>query len=307
MQKPGRRGKAAEDEWDSLMGTARTTSKYAVHSIGWAIGQYRQSGEWTKLRASSRRAYTMAFDRLHDLGKADITGLRRRHVLRLRDDLADTPAMANLVIAVLSAVCRWAIDREIIDTNPAANVERLAVGEWRRWTDEELQAFYAAAPEHLRRVMVLGLYTGQRRGDLCAMRWSDIFNGGVKVVQQKTGNKVRIPLHPELAAHLEQWRAGAVTLTVLANSHGRPWKPNALTAAYGKQCAALGLAGATIHGLRKTAAAKLAEAGCSAKQIMAITGHASLEEVQRYTREADQDILAGDAIRAFPVIKLSGL
>lgn len=305
MSGPRRRG-TAENELDNLMGTTRTTSKYAAHTIGWVIGQYRQSGEWARLRKSSQRAYMLAFDRLHGLGKADMTDLRRRHVLRLRDDLSDTPAMANLVIAVLSTICKWAIEREIIEINPACNVARLDVGEWRRWTDEELQAFYAAAPEHLRRVMVLGLYTGQRRSDLCVMRWSDISGGGVRVVQQKTGTKVRIPVHPELARHLEEWRPNTRTLTILANSLGRPWRPNALTAAYGKQCAALNMQGATIHGLRKTAAAKLAEAGCSAKQIMAITGHASLEEVERYTREAEQDILAGAAISAFPTIKLGG-
>jgi predicted HicB family RNase H-like nuclease len=51
------------------------------------------------------------------------------------------------------------------------------------------------------------------------------------------------------------------------------------------------------HGLRKAAARRLAEAGCTTKQIAAITGHQSLDEVERYTREADQEKLAEDAIR----------
>jgi enterobacteria phage integrase len=46
------------------------------------------------------------------------------------------------------------------------------------------------------------------------------------------------------------------------------------------------------HGLRKAAARRLAEAGCSAKQIQAITRHKSLAEVERYTRKADQTRLA---------------
>jgi len=50
------------------------------------------------------------------------------------------------------------------------------------------------------------------------------------------------------------------------------------------------------HGIRKAAARRLAEAGCSANEIAAITGHASLEEVARYTKAAEQRRLAQSAI-----------
>jgi site-specific recombinase XerD len=46
------------------------------------------------------------------------------------------------------------------------------------------------------------------------------------------------------------------------------------------------------HGLRKAAARRLAEAGCSASAIAAITGHKTLAEVERYTRAADQERVA---------------
>ena len=49
-------------------------------------------------------------------------------------------------------------------------------------------------------------------------------------------------------------------------------------------------------GLRKAAARRLAEAGCTAHQIAAITGHRTLAEVQRYTQAADQGRLARDAM-----------
>ena len=52
----------------------------------------------------------------------------------------------------------------------------------------------------------------------------------------------------------------------------------------------------TAHGLRKAAARRLAEAGCTMHEIAAITGHASLSEVQRYTRAADQARLARAAM-----------
>jgi integrase len=48
--------------------------------------------------------------------------------------------------------------------------------------------------------------------------------------------------------------------------------------------------------LRKAAARRLAEIGCSAHEIAAITGHASLAEVQRYTKAADRKRLAQSAM-----------
>jgi integrase len=50
------------------------------------------------------------------------------------------------------------------------------------------------------------------------------------------------------------------------------------------------------HGLRKAAGRRLAEAGCSAHEIMAVLGHKTLSEAERYTREADQARLAREAM-----------
>ncbi|TMJ98788.1 MAG: phage integrase family protein [Alphaproteobacteria bacterium] len=49
-------------------------------------------------------------------------------------------------------------------------------------------------------------------------------------------------------------------------------------------------------GLRKAACRRLAEAGCSANEIAAISGHVSLREVERYTRAADQARMARNAV-----------
>jgi integrase len=52
----------------------------------------------------------------------------------------------------------------------------------------------------------------------------------------------------------------------------------------------------SAHGLRKLAAKRLAEAGCSDRQIMAITGHKTVSEVSRYTKAAEQAKLAEQAM-----------
>ena len=50
------------------------------------------------------------------------------------------------------------------------------------------------------------------------------------------------------------------------------------------------------HGLRKAAGRRLAEAGCSSRELMAVLGHKTLSEAERYTRDADQARLASAAV-----------
>jgi hypothetical protein len=65
----------------------------------------------------------------------------------------------------------------------------------------------------------------------------------------------------------------------------------------------IGLAGlpdrGVTHGLRKAAARRLAEAGCTTLQTMAITGQGSLQEVERYSRETAHEHSAQPAIVKF--------
>jgi integrase len=52
----------------------------------------------------------------------------------------------------------------------------------------------------------------------------------------------------------------------------------------------------TPHGLRKAAASRLAQFGCTEREIMAITGHTTSKEVDRYAKSARQKVLAKSAM-----------
>ena len=62
------------------------------------------------------------------------------------------------------------------------------------------------------------------------------------------------------------------------------------------RCDAAGLPHCTFHGLRKAAARRLAEYGCTPHEIAAITGHATLKEIERYTKAASRKRLAASAM-----------
>lgn len=115
------------------------------------------------------------------------------------------------------------------------------------------------------------------------------------VMQQKTGAKLSIPLHRDLLAVLAL--AEREHMTILITMYGRAftvdglsqWMRDAITAAeLPLDC--------QPHGLRKAAGRRLAEAGCSANEIMSVLGHKTLAEAERYTRQADQARLATAAV-----------
>ena len=86
---------------------------------------------------------------------------------------------------------------------------------------------------------------------------------------------------------------------ILTTQTARPFGGSNFRTHFGRAMRAAGLSGLTFHGLRYTAAARLAEAGCSLEQIAAVTGHKSLGMIEKYSRDADQKRLAGSAILAW--------
>lgn len=108
------------------------------------------------------------------------------------------PHAAQRVLAEARAMFAEAVALGWADQNPAAEV-RMPVAriQRQRITLEQWQAIAAHAaanlPPWVHRMMVLGLVTGQRRGDLVKMQFEDVRDGFLHVSQQKTGALLRIP------------------------------------------------------------------------------------------------------------------
>jgi integrase len=164
------------------------------------------------------------------------------------------------------------------------------------WTDEEIAQFEGCHPigSRARLALALLLYTGQRRGDVIRMGAQHIRDGAIHVKQEKTGAELIIPVHPTLATIIAA--APRDHLTFVTTRLGGPFQGSAFSRWFREKCDEAGLPHCSAHGLRKAAARRLAEAGCTAHEIGAITGHASLTELVRYTRAADQRRLAQAAM-----------
>ena len=133
-----------------------------------------------------------------------------------------------------------------------------------------------------RTAFALLLCTGQRRSDVVRMAWDDIDGGSIRIIQGKTGAKLSVPLHQNLLDDLSSWPQRGER--ILATTFGKPFTSNGFGNFMADKIAMASLPDRCVtHGLRKAAARRLAEAGCTANEIAAITGHATLVEVSRYT------------------------
>ena len=177
------------------------------------------------------------------------------------------------------------------------------------WTEAEIAQYesHHAIGSRARLAMALLLYTAQRRSDIVRMGPQHVRNGTIVVRAQKTsrttGETLEIPIHPALAEVLAA--TPSAHLTFLTTEAGAPFAAAGFGNKFREYCDAANLGQCSAHGLRKAQCRRLAEARCSAPEIMAISGHKNLRTVQDYIRQAEQARLAraamGAVTTAFPV------
>jgi hypothetical protein len=193
---------------------------------------------------------------------------------------------------------KHAVETGLRADDPTRDVRAIRVKSegFHSWTDTEIAQFEKRHPigSRSRLALALLLYTGQRRSDVVRMGRQHIHDGVLHIRQQKTGAELAIPVHPDLGAIVAE--TAADHLTFLTTQFGQSFKAAGFGNWFREQCDAAGLKHCSAHGLRKAAARRLAEAGCTEHEIAAITGHASLREVARYTKAADQKWLAAAAM-----------
>jgi integrase len=212
---------------------------------------------------------------------------------------AKPPHAARSWLVTLRSLCQFALKRGYLRADPTANIKQRAIkGDgFHTWAEDEIaryEAYYSIGTKP-RLAFALLLYTAQRRSDVVRLGRQHIRDGVLTVKQQKTGVTLAIPVHPHLQTVLDA--APSEHLTFLVTATGKPYGGNAFSEQFRNWCDAAGLPQrCKPHGLRKAACRRLAEAGCSGNEIMAISGHATLKELVRYTKAADQARLARAAM-----------
>jgi len=260
---------------------------------------YFASPAFRTTRPSTQSTYRRVIDRLCiEHGDKRVALLQREHVIKLLAARAHTPGTANALRRSLRALMQHAVEIGMRSDDPIRDVRKLptAKGEgYHPWSESEIAQFERHHPvgSRARLAFALLLYTGQRRSDVVRMGRQHMSDGAICVRQQKTGREVWVPIHGALAPILAE---ASSNLTFLLTDQGKPYTAAGFGNWFRDQCRAAGLHGCSAHGLRKAAARRLAEAGGTTHEISAITGHASLKEVARYTEAVDRRRLAVSAM-----------
>lgn len=276
----------------------------ATNTVGWLRRIYLASPDFGRLAPSTKRAYKTLLTYLDGIRHMPVQDVEMGHLAHIRDKLAvDRPGMANLFVGVSAALFKWAMTRGHRKFyNPAHGIEAIPLKERSAWPAWALQLAEAELRGPVRLAFMLGLYTGQRQGDILRMTWAQYDGRGITLRQTKTAEDIYIPAAPALKAALDEARLTRSAVHIVAHGKGG-YSEGAFRYAWGVELKRIGLGdtGLVFHGLRHTAATRLAEAGCSEREIMAVTGHKSSASVSRYVRRAKQRTMAESAItRLFP-------
>jgi integrase len=275
-------------------------SRTVAGTVNAVVIGYFGSAAFHNLAPASQRQYRGIMGRFRrEHGDKRIAMLQRRHVREMLDAKASTPIAARNLLYCARVLIRYAIDIGLRADDPTTGIRVGAPKSagFRTWSEDDIAAFEAHYPigSKPRLALALLLHTGQRRADVVKMGRQHIRDGLLFVRQQKTGAVLSIPVSPALSEVLDA--TPNEHLTFLVTDRGQPFEPQAFTKWFRRCCDAAGLSKTcSAHGLRKATCRRLAEAGCSANEIASISGHASLREVERYTRAADQARMARQAI-----------
>ena len=270
-------------------------------SIAWLCMKYFQSAEFKQLdpRTQYVRRRILEGLCLKGAGPLPYSRLTPLSILQWRDSKADRPESANSLIKALRQLFSFAVEYRHAERNPAKEVKYLkSYSEGHHsWTEEEISQFEAVHEigSRARLALALLLFTGQRRSDIVLFGHQNRIDDTLVFTQQKNRRRkpvrLALPLHPELKRIIEATPSS--NLTFLVTEFGKPFTANGFGNRFRKWCDEAGLPErCTAHGLRKAAAARLAEAGATELEIRAITGHQTSNEVNRYTKAASQKRMA---------------
>jgi integrase len=225
----------------------------------------------------------------------------KKKLRKWRDKLAVASArQADYMWSFMSAVFTLAVNDGELIFNPCAKGGRLYAGSRVEviWTSPQVGAFlHQRRYAHMHLPLLIGLWTGQREGDILRLRWS-AYDGAVIRLKQRKGQRrgkkknsaaivvipVAGPLKVALDAELAARKAAKISPLrledemICLNSEGEPWREgragyNGFISSFKKAKDEAGIEGINFSDLRGTAVTRLALAGCTVPEICAITGH----------------------------------
>jgi len=286
-----------------------TITEYSKRFIEFKAGETSEKGV---------RYYELCIQRfLNWLGTRadyDIARFTSADIIRYRNELLKTvaPSTATNQIKALKAMFRMAHEEGMCLENPASSIKlskkSSSTQERRAFKVDELKSLLEVATGEWKSMIIFGLYTGQRLGDLATLRWSaiNLESNEVRFLTRKTSHSILQPIAEPLREHILTLDAGenptAYIHPILAHLYEKNGSGN-LSNQFGDLLAACGIkkkaphrkkaAGrsgkretslVSFHSLRATAVTLMHEAGIPASMVEEWVGHESKEVNRRYVK-----------------------
>lgn len=281
-------------------------------TIAALIVSYKASSAYLdELRVTTKASYSTPIEYLRTAhGERTVSGLTKERIEeKILKPFADRPGQRLSVLKLLRILIGHAMSMTPpwLSHDPSKGIKRPKTREIRAWNDVEMAAFERRWPlgTKQRTAYELMLNVGAARSDVHAITWRQFEDGEASYSRSKTGVGVNTDQTARLRAALAAWPRKHVT--ILNTEYGKPYSVKGFGNFMRDAITAAGLPlDCKPHGLRKTLGRRLADAGATANDIMALLGHKTLAEAQRYTREADRKRAgkrAAAALDAFDVIE----
>lgn len=231
----------------------------------------------------------------------DITADVVKRYIRNRLAAGAAPATVKNEIGVLGRAFTLAYRSGHMPHRPYLPSPRVSNARTGFFTDGEVRTLLAHLPEYMRPFVEAAFITGWRRGELRALRWTQVDweSGTIRLERgtTKSGEPRSFPFaaHPRLAEILREQREStsaferehdAVCAWVFhRKGHQIAWHYQAWRTA----CEKAGIPGRLLHDLRRSAVRNLVRAGASEQVAMSITGHKTRSVFDRYHIVSSQD------------------
>lgn len=274
-------------------------SRTGPGTIAALVVAYYNSEAWTNLSADTRRNRRRYIERFREEhGDKRVALLQRHHVEKMLAAIPKVTVRQQWLIAI-KALLQAAVPLLRKD-NPAGDIPHVKLPKSKghhTWTDDQIDQYRLRWPlgTQQRLVLEFALETTSRRGEVVRLGPQHVRNGRIRIERTKGSRDVDIPMTPELQAACEAMPKQH--LTYIVTSYGKPRSKYGLGTDFAKWATEAGLPKqCRLHGLKKGGMRRLAEAGATTHMIMAVSGHRTLKEIERYTEAADKLKLAEQAM-----------
>ncbi|MEM9085348.1 MAG: site-specific integrase [Pseudomonadota bacterium] len=268
--------------------TKRATPQYKVRDL---VADWKAGRTFERYSENTKSNYSTQTDHICEVwGDFPASDLQPSDVSLVFESGRFGDGTVQMIHAVLGSMYRWGRKNKQLKNNPIKEVDRPEGGTHEPWPEHVLEAALGCDDDLVRLATHLLYFTGQRIGDVCNMRWSDIREGRIYVLQQKTKKVVEPPLAQDMKAELDR-HTKAFDYILPERDHQKVRRAlQKFTLAMGHKT--------VPHGLRKNSVNALLEAGCTPAEVSAITAQ-TLQVVEDYAKRVDRRKLSGSAVVKF--------